>query len=590
MNGKKKIKNLNSWRIQFELLSSLFPTVSLKLLLPPRYTYTSRPSNKVKAEDERHQCLATDKLGPGWAFSKKTRSNGVSYREFFSPEGVKFRSLKKAREHYSLCITTADADDDNDDDDVDGNVFDDECDDDDSGLDADDLDINEDVNGREELLNDSDDNGGETDDNDLMNELASLKSPSDDEDDTTNDIDLIQVKGKSDATSGSKTEGQDESLSHTNKKIKVDKSDDDGVVNVDASSSSDRDNFTTPKRNLFRDDSSDLGDSGSKIEMLEKQLAELKEAERKKQKSNIVSKGKSEVTHQTVVRGSASREISPSVSQTPNSVVTNFDNAKIPVYKSPSGKNQGAINGPILTCEVSATFTDISGEYNFNLVFISGGADLWIMKGAVLSQTALSMLSNAVSGKIADVFVNWVEVFYRAVPSGQNTHHRRAPKLGDTRLPYPSSRLMSTMKNPVCGFSVENCIKHLESQWKAMSTRSDIPAHLLNEHLKAEIPILHTKFMEGSYRRDGQKNTPYKNETELKKFFEEAFQRQFKYGFSRVVYDIPLDKFLLDSEIKKFLLSLGYNSFDEVNDHQKQKIYLSGNFPQWDSIVEEPIN
>lgn len=513
----------------------------------------------------------------------------MSYREFFSPEGEKFRSLKKAKEHYSSCITAADADDD--DDDVDGNVFDNECDDDDSDLDAVDMDINEDVNEREELLNDSDDNGGETDDNELMNELASLKSPSDDEDDTTNDIDLIQVKGKSDATSGSEKEGWDESLSHTNKKIKVDTGDDDdGVGNVDASSSSDRISYTTPKRTLFRDDSSDLGDSSSKIDMLEKQLAELKEAERKKQQSNLVSKGKSEVTHQTVVRGSGSREISPSVSQTPNSLVTNFDNAKIPVYKSPSGKNQGVANGPIVTCEVSATFTDSSGEYNFNQVFISGGADLWVMKGAVLTQTAQSMLSNALSGKIADVFVNWVEVFYRAVPSGQNTQHRRAPKLGDARPPYPSSKLMSTMKNPVCGFSVENCIKHLESQWKAMFTRSDIPAHLLNEHLKADIPILHTKFMEGSYRRDGQKNTPYKNETELKKFFEEAFQRQFKYGFSRVVYDIPLDKFLLDSEIKKFLLSLGYNSFDEVNDHQKKKIYLSGNFPQWDSIVEEPIN
>ena len=512
----------------------------------------------------------------------------MSYREFFSPEGVKFRSLKKARENYSLCITTADADDDNDD--VDGNVFDNECDDDDSGLDVDDMDINEDVNEREELLNDSDDNGGETDDNELMNELASLKSPSDDEDDTTNGIDLIQVEGKSDDTCGSEKGGRDESLSHTNKKIKVDKSDDDGVVNVDASSSSDRNKFTTPKRTLFRDDSSDHGDSSSKIEMLEKKLAELKEAERKKQQSNIDSKGKSEVTHQTVVRGSGSREISPGISQTPNSIVTNFDSAKIPVYKSPSSKNPGVTNGPIVTCEVSATFTDRSGEFNYNRVFLSGGTDLWIMKGAVLNQTSQSMLSNALSGKIADVFDNWVEVFYRAVPSGLNTQHRRAPKLGDARTPYPSTKLMSTMKNPVFGFSVENCIKHFESQWKAIFTRSDIPAHLLNEHLKAEIPILHTKFMEGSYRRDGQKNTPYKNETELKKFFEEAFQRQFKYGFSRVVYDIPLDKFLLDSEIKKFLLSLGYNSFDEVNDHQKQKIYLSGNFPQWDSIVEEPIN
>lgn len=242
----------------------------------------------MKAEEERHQCFATDKLGPGWTFTKKTRSNGVSYREFFSPEGVKFRSLKKARENYSLCITTADADDDNDD--VDGNVFDNECDDDDSGLDVDDMDINEDVNEREELLNDSDDNGGETDDNELMNELASLKSPSDDEDDTTNGIDLIQVEGKSDDTCGSEKGGRDESLSHTNKKIKVDKSDDDGVVNVDASSSSDRNKFTTPKRTLFRDDSSDHDDSSSKIEMLEKKLAELKEAERKSSRVTLIRK------------------------------------------------------------------------------------------------------------------------------------------------------------------------------------------------------------------------------------------------------------------------------------------------------------
>ena len=120
-------------------------------------------------------------------------------------------------------------------------------------------------------------------------------------------------------------------------------------------------------------------------------------------------------------------------------------------------------------------------------------------------------------------------------------------------------------------------------------TKSRVPAHFLHEHIKCEIPILYTKFLAGSYRRDGHKNIPYNDESELKKYFDESLQRTFKNEF-RFVYDITLDKYLPDSGIKNFLISLGYNGFDEVREDERKNIYLSGNHPNWLKIEQEPLN
>lgn len=463
-----------------------------------------------------------------------------------------------------------------------------EPEDDDHNLDDIVFDTNDDVDDIDDMLNDSDDN--EADDN-----MLDEKSCSDyDDDNSSIEDDLLNCNVKSDSTGtvGLKTVGLnsiDESSQPSNKKFKRDSHD--GVCKTDALSISDQNKYTTPVRNLFpNQDHSGVGDTNNQIKLLEMQLAQLKEAAGKRANNVSSSKGKSESADDNVLRGSASKKIGLSVSETSTSIVTNFDTTSnaLPVYRSPSTKIQST-NGPVVSCEVTATFTDKAGSIRGNLVFIQGGSELWFMKPDVLNQSSENMLSNALSGRIADVFLSFQDTFYRAVPSGQNILHRRTPRLNDTRVPYPSTRLMTIMRNPSIGFSVQNCVTHFQNQLKAMMVKPVIPAHLLIEHLKTDIPILFTKFMEGSYRRDGQKNTPYKDESELKKYFEEAFQRQFMHGFTRVVYDITLDKFLPDSGIKKFLLSLGYNSFDEIDEQEKKSIYLSGNFPDWNSIEEEPI-
>jgi len=537
-------------------------------------------SSSGKTEDDRRPCIPSDELGPGWTFIKKVRSNGTSYRYFYSPNGKMFRSLKKAKELYSSFNKSADVDIEDDQGEVQASE------DDDPNLDDIVMDTNDDDDDYDDMLNDSDENEADVK---MLNAVTSLKTSSEYEDDNSSiGDDLHDYMAKSDAADIVGVNSIDESSQLSNKKLK--RNNHVGVSQTDASSSFDQIKYTTPKRNLFPDETPIVGNTNNEIELLERKLAQLKEAAGNRVTNIASSKGKSELADNIAEHGSVAKQISSSVSQTPTSIVTNFDTAPsgLPVYRSPSNNSQ-VTNGPVMSCEVTATFTDKKGSNKWNVIFIQGGSELWMIKPPVLNQSSEHMLSSALSGKIAEVFVNWDDTFYRSVPSGKNNIHRRTPRMNDTRVPYPSTKLMTRMKNPCFGFSLENCVSHLQSQLKAMMTKPVIPAHLLNEHLKTDIPILHTKFMQGSYRRDGQKNTPYKDEIELKKYFEEAFQRQFMYGFSRIVYDITLDKFLPDSGIKKFLLSLGYCSFDEIDEQEKKMIYLRGNFPNWDTIEEEPI-
>ena len=86
------------------------------------------------------------------------------------------------------------------------------------------------------------------------------------------------------------------------------------------------------------------------------------------------------------------------------------------------------------------------------------------------------------------------------------------------------------------------------------------------------------------------KNKPYKNDNELKLDIKKDFEETFSKGFGKVNKYFHLDKHFCDYNIKAHLMSLGYNSFEDVNKNQQEYIYRSGNFPVWDDIVEEPIS
>ena len=373
----------------------------------------------------------------------------------------------------------------------------------------------------------------------------------------------------------------------TLKKAKVDGSDINVPTSAESVNGHDPSSFVTPKRNLFPQRTG----LSEKIALLQQQIEALQEAKSRQVK---VSDTAGKLTN--VVGGNVSDPVAtqPSVSSdvTTTEVFDDFSNnqnAQLPVYKSPSSKNQQS--GTVLTCEVSSSFTNITSGENVNAIILHGGTEMWFVKHDVLNESASHLLSAPLGGKIASVFTSWITTFYRKNPCGPNELHRRTLPYNQTseRPVYPSTKLMTIMSNPKSGFSVQTHVVYLQNQLRAMMMKSPVPAHFLNEHLKCEIPILYTKFKAGSYRRDGHKNTPYKDESELKKYFEEALKRTFKNEF-RIVYDIPLDKYLPDSGIKNFLLSLGYNGFDEVREEERKNIYHSGNFPDWSKIEQEPLS
>ncbi len=401
-------------------------------------------------------------------------------------------------------------------------------------------------------------------------------------------IDKSEVSGSTDINQNKNKLIDNTATCPTMKKAKVDSSDINVANGLNGVNQHDASSFATPKRNLFSEPTSNSDDRLSEIALLQQRINQLKEAESAQEEVSVAAGKLNSVVGVNV---SAPVTTQPSVvsdfATTP--IVSVFNTNKMPEYRSPSSKYQQ--NGTVLTCEVSSTFTNKTTGQSVNVLILHGGNESWIIKPDVLNESARQLLTAPLGGNIASVFTSWTTTFYRAVPCGLNNLHRRTLQYNQSsdRPVYPSTKLMTIMSNPPSGFSVKTHVVYLQNQMRAMMTRSPVPAHFLNEHMKCEIPILYTKFQAGSYRRDGHKNTPYKDESELKKYFEEALQRTFKNEF-RIVYDIPLDKYLPDSGIKNFLLSLGYNGFNEVEEEERKKIYHSGTYPDWQQIEQEPLN
>ena len=117
-----------------------------------------------------------------------------------------------------------------------------------------------------------------------------------------------------------------------------------------------------------------------------------------------------------------------------------------------------------------------------------------------------------------------------------------------------------------------------------------IPALIAVDSMKSEAPALYNGFMAGSFRDVPNKRTPYKSEDELVEEVKSDFEATWKLGFGTIQRNQYLDKHLSNYAIKAHLLSLGYTSFEDVPEVERIQIYRSGNFPNWDTIVEEPIS
>ena len=123
-----------------------------------------------------------------------------------------------------------------------------------------------------------------------------------------------------------------------------------------------------------------------------------------------------------------------------------------------------------------------------------------------------------------------------------------------------------------------------------MTSDGTVLASMLFNHISENSPQMASNFLNGVYRKGADANKPYANEEELKKFFKEDIEATFKFGFAKVVTGNYYNKHLCDFTIQQFLISLGYNSFDELDEASRSALYKDGVLPVWDEIVEEPIS
>ena len=255
---------------------------------------------------------------------------------------------------------------------------------------------------------------------------------------------------------------------------------------------------------------------------------------------------------------------------------------------SPGGRANGSV-----TLEVSYPFTNKNtGEKCYYLLFMDLGRKGWYTKGATMTRISEAFLSNGPSPgeKIPSFYRLFDECFIKKIDHGvDDTLARRKPK-GTEAVNYPVTKLRTIVNIPNGSFPFGTHLKKFEDSLKRMMANAKIPALIAVDSMKSEAPALYNGFMAGSFRDLPNKRTPYKSEDELVEEVKSDFEATWKLGFTTILRNQYLDKHLSNYAIKAHLLSLGYTSFEDVHEVERIQIYRSGNFPDWDTIVEEPIS
>ena len=273
---------------------------------------------------------------------------------------------------------------------------------------------------------------------------------------------------------------------------------------------------------------------------------------------------------------------SPSPGKWPS--LDKFVNNKIASLSAPSKASNA-----VITVEVSDPVTDLNTNEDVHLIiFIQSGVLSWFIKPEAVKKCAEVYLTQGLGGEVASVYRDFTETSIRKVPYGPNVLHRRNNRPNDNgNLPYPTMKMITWLRVNKKGFGVDLYVKNFGQTLQAIFADCKPASYILNDHLSENAITLYDRFMQGLYRPAPEKKVPYEKTEELLEFFQMALEKTFKNGFKRIVTGISLDKYLPDYEIKNHLISLGYSSFEDVLENEKKAIYRSTNFPNWESIEQE---
>lgn len=244
--------------------------------------------------------------------------------------------------------------------------------------------------------------------------------------------------------------------------------------------------------------------------------------------------------------------------------------------------------------ELTSGITDLRTGEKVHIGILSNiGNALWYFKAESLNPSFKLWFKvqgfNAADCNPALCYSTWDDKFIRGTHHGENKLQRRGRSTNGS-VPYPVSKPSCEFRSNPNGFPLEVLSKKFESTFRSMCDDGSVLASYLFNNLEENASGMVNNFLAGNYKKGIEKGNPYKNEDELKDMFRVDIEDTFKYGFARIVYNNHFDKHFCDFTIQQFLISLGYNSFDDISEDERSSIYKKGTFPEWDAISEEPIS
>lgn len=234
-----------------------------------------------------------------------------------------------------------------------------------------------------------------------------------------------------------------------------------------------------------------------------------------------------------------------------------------------------------------------TGYFCYILLFRESGQYSWHFRADPISECASTWMQFNGNGKdsISGVYTSFRDTFFRAISHGPNTLARRKPRNdSNMSVAYPQTKLMTVLMVNPNGLGLDLELSKFEDSMKRMMSDGTVMAAFHIEHLKHEVPNLLNGFMAGHYRNVPMKGKAYESTDELRNDLKKHFEETYSKGFAKVEKFFSLDKFFSDFDIKQHLISLGYNSFEEIDESQRKHVFRSEVFPDWDKIEEEPIS
>ena len=241
-----------------------------------------------------------------------------------------------------------------------------------------------------------------------------------------------------------------------------------------------------------------------------------------------------------------------------------------------------------ITVEVSCPIThNKSGKQVYLITFTEMGRRAWYLKGEHIRSILLTYWKHTSGAGVP--MPGWYECFTETFIKESNYSTDNILKRRTTTSNYPVTKLTTVLMVPTGSFPIETHMRKIENTMKQLMSDAEKPAYIALTVMEKNNNNMYNRFLEGKYRNRPNKNVAFKDKNELLQEIISDFQHTWKSGFDSVSYGVPLNKYLTDFGIKAHLQSIGYTSFDDVLENEKRNVFKSGNFPDWNEIIEDSI-